>query len=146
MTSANAILLVEDNEDDVFLLQRAFRKAGIENPLQVVIDGQQALDYLEGKEAYADRVKFPLPFVLFLDLNMPRKKGLEVLEQIRATPSLRSLMVNILSSSTRSADINRAADLGANTYFIKPTQLEKFQELIESWYRLTQFIAYPSKT
>ena len=137
------ILLVEDNEDDVFMMKRAFRKANIPNPLQAVSDGVSALEYLEGKGEYADRIKFPFPLILFLDLNMPRNSGLEVIEYIRQQPALRTLVINVLSSSTRSADIESAAVLGANAYFIKPTRIEKFQELIESWYKLAQFEAFP---
>jgi CheY-like chemotaxis protein len=138
------ILLVEDNPDEVFMMQRTFRKANIPNPLQIVTNGEEALEYLEGTGPYADRSKFPFPMVLFLDLNMPKKSGLEVLEYIRQHAALRKLTVNILSSSVRSADIDRAAVLGANAYFIKPTQLEKFQELIQNWYNLTRFEAYPT--
>jgi CheY-like chemotaxis protein len=140
------ILLIEDNEDDVFMMKRALRKANIPNPLQTVADGVAALDYLEGRGPYADRAKFPFPLILFLDLNMPRKSGLEVIDYIRQQPALRTLVINVLSSSTRSADIESAAALGANAYFIKPTRIEKFQELIESWYTLAKFEAFPTKS
>jgi CheY-like chemotaxis protein len=138
----HVILLVEDNEDDVFMMKRAFRKAHIPNALQAVGDGVAALEYLEGRGKYADRAKFPFPLILFLDLNMPRKSGLEVIEYIRKQPALRTLVINVLSSSTRSADIESAAALGANAYFIKPTRIEKFQELIQSWYNLAKFEAF----
>jgi CheY-like chemotaxis protein len=137
------ILMVEDNEDDVFLRQRAFSKANVTNPLQAVADGEEALNYLQGKGQYADRGKFPFPVVVFLDLNMPKKSGFEVLEYIRQHPTLRKLTVNILSSSTRPSDINKAAFLGTNAYFIKPTQIDKFQELIKGWYDLAWFYAFP---
>ncbi len=140
----HVILLAEDNEDDVFMMKRAFRKANISNSLQAVNDGVQALDYLEGRGEFGDRIKFPFPLVMFLDLNMPRKGGLEVIEYVRQRPSLRKLVINVLSSSTRDADIERAAVLGANAYFIKPTRIEKFQELIENWYRLVKFEAFPT--
>ena len=141
----NTILLVEDNEDEVFMMQRAFRKANIPNPLQIAVDGMEAVEYLEGKGKFADRTKFQFPVVVFLDLNMPKKSGLEVLEYLRKQPLLRKLVVNILSSSTRPADIDRAAFLGANAYFIKPSQIHKFQELIETWYSLARFEAFPAK-
>ncbi len=139
------ILLVEDNEDEVFLMQRAFRKANISNSLQVARDGIEALEYLEGKGKFTDRIKHPFPVAVFLDLNMPKKSGLEVLEYVRQQPQLKKLVVYILSSSTRPADIESAAFLGANAYFIKPSQIEKFQELIETWYRLARFEAFPAK-
>jgi CheY-like chemotaxis protein len=142
----HAILLVEDNEDDVFMMKRAFRKAHIPNPLHAIGDGVSVLEYLEGQGDYADRTKFPFPLIIFLDLNMPRKGGLEVIEYIRQQPALRKLVINVLSSSTRSADIERAAVLGANAYFIKPTRIEKFQELIENWYNLAKFEAFPAKS
>jgi CheY-like chemotaxis protein len=139
----HAILLVEDNEDEVFMMQRAFRKGHIPNPLHVAVDGIEAVDYLEGKGKFTDRIKFPFPVIVFLDLNMPKKGGFEVLEYARQQPQLRKLVFNILSSSTRPADIERAAFLGANAYFIKPSRIEKFQELIETWYRLARFEAFP---
>ncbi len=138
----HAILLVEDNEDDVFMMKRAFRKASIPNPLLAVRDGVAALEYLEGKGAYADRAKFPFPLVMFLDLNMPRKSGLEVIAYVRQKLTLSMVVINVLSSSTRAADIEGAAALGANAYFIKPTRIEKFQELITTWYSLAKFEAF----
>ncbi len=137
------VLLVEDNEDEVFMMQRVFRKANIQNPLQVVNNGEQALEYLEGTGKFSDRTAYPLPIVVFLDLNMPKKSGLEVLRYIRQHATLRKLNVNILTSSTRAADIEQSAQLGANAYFIKPAQIEKFQELIQHWYNLARFAAFP---
>jgi CheY-like chemotaxis protein len=136
------ILLVEDNEDDVFMMQRAFRKASIPNQVLVVNDGEEALDYLEARGKYADRKTYPVPIVVFLDLNMPKKSGTEVLEYIRHSDRLRSLAVNILTASTRPADIDRTAALGVSAYFIKPSQIERFQELIRDWYSLNRFTAY----
>jgi len=138
------ILLVEDNEDEVFMMRRAFRKAQIPNNLQTVANGELALDYLNGKGPFANREQHPFPSILFLDLNMPKMGGLEVLEKIRASDTLKKLIVYILSASTRAADVDRAAVLGANAYFIKPAQIEKFQELIEGWYKLARFQAYPA--
>jgi CheY-like chemotaxis protein len=141
----HTILLVEDNEDEVFMMQRAFRKANILNPLQVAIDGIEAVDYLEGRGKFADRGKFAFPSVVFMDLNLPKKGGLEVLEYVKKQPLLKRVVINILSSSTRPADIESAALLGANAYFIKPSRIEKFQELVVSWYALAQFEAFTLK-
>ena len=140
--AGHTILLVEDNEDDVFMMQRAFRKASIPNPLLAVGNGEDAIDYLEAKGSFSDRIKYPFPVVVFLDLNMPKKGGLEVLQYVRQQDPLRKLAVNILTSSTRSADIDNAHALGANAYFIKPSQIEKFQELIQDWYSRSRFEAY----
>src|ERR1700749_54381 len=85
----HTILLVEDNEDEVFMMQRAFLKASITNPLQAVSNGEEALEYLEGRGHFSDRSKHPFPLVVFLDLNMPKKSGLEVLEYVRQQPSLK---------------------------------------------------------
>ena len=124
------------------MMKRAFRKANIPNSLFSVGDGVAALEYLEGKGTYGDRAKFPFPLVIFLDLNMPRKGGLEVIAYVRQQPAMRTVVINVLSSSIRAADIESAAALGANAYFIKPTRIEKFQELISTWYSLAKFEAF----
>src|SRR5438105_2103316 len=105
---SGTILLVEDSADDVFFLQRALKKAQIENPLQVVVDGQQALDYLGGVGNYSNRKEFPLPCLLLLDLKLPRVNGFEVLGWIRQQASLSSLPVVILTSSGEQRDRKRA--------------------------------------
>lgn len=114
------ILLVEDNEDDVFALKRAFRLEKIDNPLIVVGDGQSAVDYLAGGGEFADREKFPLPFMVFLDLKLPYRNGFDVLAWIRTQPELASMVVVILSSSDESVDRLKAQELGARSYLVKP--------------------------
>jgi two-component system response regulator len=99
------ILLVEDNEADVLLTLRAFRKSGIANDIVVVRDGQQALDYLFGHGAYADRASFSPPAIVLLDLNLPRVPGLEVLRQIRADADLKAQPAIILTSSNEEQDL-----------------------------------------
>ncbi|MCK5545342.1 MAG: response regulator, partial [Desulfobulbaceae bacterium] len=91
--SVHTILLVEDNPNDVILIERAFRKANIANPLQRVTDGEQAVAYLAGERPYAERARCPLPVLMLLDLKLPRKSGLEVLEWLRDQPSLKRLPV-----------------------------------------------------
>lgn len=140
--SQQTILLVEDNEDDVFIMRRAFKKADVRNPLQVLEDGEAAISYLNGTGAYADREKFPLPVVIFLDVNMPKKSGLEVLRHIRQDERLKDLTVHILTASTRTDDIERAFHLGVNAYFIKPTQIEQLLDFIKAWQTVSQFGAY----
>src|SRR5579872_5806241 len=103
-----AILLVEDDQNDVFFLRYAFENVGIKNPLKVVVDGQEAIDYLAGVGAYADRQKFPLPALLLLDLKLPVKMGLDVLRWMQTKPDLGHLVVIVLTSSSDSGDVERA--------------------------------------
>src|SRR6185503_2275578 len=108
MFDRQTILLVEDNEDDVFIMQTAWRKAEMPNPLQVAGDGEEAILYLKGDGDYGDRRKHPLPIVMFLDLNMPRKNGFEVLQWLRQQSGTKRIIVNILSASSRDEDVNHA--------------------------------------
>ena len=137
------ILLVEDNEDDVFIMQNAFRRASVPNPLQVVGDGDQAIAYLQGEGMYSDRQRYPLPIVILLDLNMPRKNGLEILGWLRQQPGLKRAAVHILTASSRQADIERAFDLGANAYIVKPSKVEALVEMLKAWHSSSQFQAFP---
>ena len=114
------ILVADDDPDDVLLLRRAFRKANLPVSLRVVTDGEAAIAYLAGDGPYADRDDHPLPALLLLDLKMPRKSGFEVLEWIRSQPGLRRLRIVVLTSSRHSSDIDRAHELGANSYVVKP--------------------------
>lgn len=128
-----SILYAEDREDDVFFLRRACRRAGFDGELAIhsVSDGQMAVDFLAGAGAYADRAKFPRPDLVLLDLKMPRRSGLEVLEWIRAQPDMSGLPVFLLTSSNQQADIERACALGANGYFIKPGGIGELATLVE---------------
>lgn len=125
----NTILLVEDNEDDAFFMQRAMRDAQIENRLIHVQDGRQAMDYLAGSGSYADRSRFPLPSIIFLDLMLPFKSGFEVLEWLRKEPGLDKLVVIVLTSSSEPVDLRRAYQAGANSYVTKPPTLEQLSEM-----------------
>ena len=113
------ILLVEDEENDVFFFQRAMSKAGIMSPVPVARDGQQAIDYLKGMGKFARRAEFPLPELILLDLKLPFVMGLDVLKWIRQESGLAPIVV-ILSSSREEADIAAAYRLGANAYLVKP--------------------------
>ena len=124
--------MVEDNLDDVTLIQRAFRKAGIGNPIHSVGDGDQALAYLSGVSEFADRVQYPLPALILLDLKLPRKSGLEVLSWLRAQPELRKIPVTVLTSSRENTDVNRAYEAGANSYLVKPVEFSALLELIKT--------------
>ena len=118
------ILYAEDEENDVFFLERAFKQAGIATPLVIVSDGQAAIDYCLGRDRYTNRNEYPLPCLLLLDLNMPKKSGMEVLKCIREEPNVRTLPVIILTSSLQDSDIHRAYLNGANAYLVKPPKPE----------------------
>jgi CheY-like chemotaxis protein len=127
MTANRAILLVEDNEDDVFLMKRALQSAGIVNPVIVVESGQVAMDYLGGAGKFADRDSYPIPAAVFIDLNLPLVSGHEVLAWIRRRKEFESLVVIVLTSSNEASDLNRCYSLGANSYLIKPPTVEQLE-------------------
>ena len=115
------ILQVEDDANDVFLLQHAMTEAGVENPIQVATDGQQAIDYLKGAGKFADRKQFPFPCLVLLDLKLPYVMGLEVLKWIRQQPGP-MLIVILLTASAEDEDIVAAYRLGANAFLTKPSK------------------------
>lgn len=124
------LLLVEDNEDDVFIFQRAFKQARLPHPVRVVQDGEEAADYLLARGGFADRAAHPAPRVLFLDLKLPLRGGLEVLQMIREDPQLAALGVVVLTSSAEERDIARARELGAQAYLVKPPSARMLQEAL----------------
>jgi CheY-like chemotaxis protein len=121
------VLYVEDEENDVMLVRLGFNRAGIEHPLHVVTDGKQAVDYLFSHGA-VERTR-PLPCLVLLDLNLPQLSGFEVLERIRQEQHFKDLPVVILSSSEQPPDQERARQLGANQYFVKPASLDRIIEM-----------------
>ena len=125
------ILLVEDSSDDVFLMQRAFKQAGHTDPLLVVEDGQQAVDYLSGKKEFGDRKKFPLPALILLDSKLPQMPGLDVLAWIRSQPVIFGTPVVILTSSREDSDINTAQGRGANAFVVKPSSTEQRLQFVK---------------
>src|SRR5207249_12207698 len=129
MNTSFTILLAEDDANEVFLMQRAFQKAGLKNPLHVACDGQEAIDYLSHQGQFNDTTRYPSPALMLLDLKMPRKNGFEVLEWLRQQPGLKPLIVVVLSSSSLITDINRAYDLGANSYRLTPGHLDTLLQL-----------------
>lgn len=130
------VLLVEDSKSDVLLVKRAFKKAKVLNPLQIVSDGDDAVAYLEGRERFGDRELYPIPTLMLLDLKLPRRSGFEVLEWTRAHSILRALPVVVLTSSQETKDIDRAYKAGASTYLVKPVALEPFVQMVD---RLNQY-------
>ena len=129
-TKPGTILLVEDSDDDVMLTRRAFRKAMIGNPLDVVGDGAAALEYLEARAAAAATTPDALPCLILLDLQLPKLSGLEVLRAIRANPATALLPVVILTSSREEQDLVDGYRLGANSYIRKPVDLTQFQDAV----------------
>jgi CheY-like chemotaxis protein len=152
MRDQAVILLAEDSETDILLTRRAFAKANLLNPLQVVRDGAEAIAYLKGEGPYSNRAEYPLPALLLLDLKMPGKNGLEVLQWIRQQPSLRGLRIIVLTSSDQARDVNLAYQLGANSFLIKPVDFEHFVQVSEVlkgyWLWMTEApeISRPSKS
>jgi len=119
------ILQVEDDPNDVFLLKHAMNKVGLTNPVQIATDGQEAIDYLDGKGRFADRARFPYPGLVLLDLKLPFVMGLEVLRWIRKQPV-------ILTASAEGADIATAYGLGANGFLTKPSEVRKLEEMVKA--------------
>jgi len=123
----NQILHVEDNPDDVMLMSLAFNRAGIGARLHVVNDGDEAITALEQSSLNGGA-----PVCVLLDVKLPRVSGLEVLAWIREQPRLRRLPVILLTSSSQTADINRAYDLGANSFLVKPPDLDSLTQLVKT--------------
>jgi CheY-like chemotaxis protein len=136
----NRILLVEDNIFDIELTLDAFREAELEDRIFVVRNGQDALDYLFGREAFSDRQQYPVPDLILLDLKMPGISGHDVLHQIKSTPHLKRLLVIILTSSSEHTDLIKSYDNGANSYLVKPVSANGFLQVVKQinqyWLRL----------
>ena len=127
----HVLLLVEDDDADAMLVGRAIRKARIAVRVQRVRDGDEAIDYLDGRRVYADREAYPTPGVVLLDIKLPRRDGFEVIAWLRDQPTpLSRTAIVMLTSSGRAVDINRAYDLGANSYLRKPEQHNELVDLI----------------
>ena len=126
------IVVVEDDEDDVALLKRAFRKVEVVNPVVFLADGDEAVAYLDGKGPYANRDEHPLPMLILLDLKLPRRSGLEVLEWIRERPALNPVTVVVLTSSRQASDLGRAYELGVTSYLVKPVAFDSLLDLIRT--------------
>lgn len=126
------ILVVEDDENDLIFLKMALKKAGVTNPIQIAGDGQEALAYFQDNGKFADRTKFPLPYLVLLDLKLTYVMGLDVLTWIREQPQLKSTIVIVLTSSRYVEDIGKAYRLGANDYLVKPADLKTLEGMMRS--------------
>lgn len=133
MSATGAILLVEDNDDDVFLMKHALNFAGVTNPVFVAENGQQAVDYLAGTGDYHDRTKYPIPAIVFLDLKLPLMSGHEVLAWIRGQRQLETLLVVVLTSSDEPSDVRRSYSLGANSFLVKPLTGRQLLDLAKAF-------------
>ena len=132
MTESSTILLVEDNADDVFFMKRALLSAQIKNPVQVASDGQAAIDYLRGSGMFSDRVRYPSPCLVFLDLKLPGKSGHEVLQWIREESPTKTLVVILLTTSREPRDIQHAYNLGCNGFLVKPGTPPQLHDMISA--------------
>src|SRR5437763_3495373 len=132
MKRAHAILLVEDNPADIKITQRALRESAVPVELLVVRDGQEAVDYLLRQGEHATSPNWRSPDLILLDLNLPRMNGREVLERIRATPSLKTVPVVVLTTSKRHEDVQEMYAAGANTYIEKPQDFARFVQVLQT--------------
>ncbi len=131
-TEHHTILQVDDDPNDVLLMQRAFLKANLNHSRHVARDGQEAIEYLTHQGKFKDASRYPLPTLILLDLKMPRKNGFETLEWLRQQPVLKRIVTIVLTSSNELADINRAYDLGANSYLVKPGDFRLLVDLVNA--------------
>ncbi len=130
MEKLDKILYAEDSENDIELTLAAFAESNLANPIEVVRDGQEALDYLFYKGKYKGRIK-ATPIFILLDLKMPKVDGIEVLKEIRNEPEYNNTPVVILTSSQMESDIIKSYELGANSYVVKPIDFSNFIETIK---------------
>lgn len=124
------ILMADDDHDDRMLTKDAMEEARLANSIQFVENGEELFDYLHHRGNYADQIKFPLPGLILLDLNMPKKDGREVLMEIKADPDLRRIPVVVLTTSQAEEDVLRTYDLGANSFITKPVTFESLVHLV----------------
>lgn len=137
------ILIAEDLPDDVLLIRRALDQAAVKNPVFIVRDGEECLEYLNGVGKYSNRDEFPLPDILLLDIKMPKLDGFEVLREVRRNKALASLRIVMLTSSEDIFDVNKAYDTGANSFLVKPHEFENFTAMMRT---LSSFWLHTSKS
>src|SRR5215813_3659051 len=132
MSDQALFLLIEDTENDVLLIQRAFIKAKILNPLLIVKTAEEAVAYLQGEGRYSNRAEFPLPALILLDVKLPGMNGFEFLRWLRQQAGLATMRVVVLTSSDLMRDVNLAYQLGANSFLVKPVDFERFVEISQA--------------
>ncbi len=124
--------MADDDPDDRLLLKEAFEVSHLGNIIDFTVDGQDLIDYLKRQGSYVELKSTPLPGLLILDLNMPRKDGREALEEIKSDPALRRIPVVILTTSENEDDVSRCYDLGANSFIVKPVTFEGLVHLVRT--------------
>ncbi len=126
-----SILVAEDDANDIFLMRRAFERAGVQNPVAFVRSGSEAIDYLSGAGAYAQREQHPLPGLFLLDLRMPGVDGFDVLAWLRTQHQFDTLPVVVFTSSKLQTDIDRSRDMGVYDYRVKPSTFQDLVRLLD---------------
>jgi two-component system, response regulator len=126
------ILMAEDDDEDKMLARDALEEARVKNPLETVSNGEELMDYLNRKGKFSDPKSSPVPGIILLDLNMPKKDGREALREIKANPELRRIPVIIMTTSSAEEDILRSYDLGVSGYISKPVTFEGLVEVMRS--------------
>ena len=144
MIGEATVLLADDDADDILLTQIAFEKARLANPLQVVRDGEEAIEYFKGTGRFEDRAQFPLPILLLLDLKMPKANGFQVLEWLRKQPEFARLPVAIMTSSDHDPHISRAYQLGADSYLRKPPDAMALLALVQRLHAYWMIVNEPA--
>ena len=137
------VLMAEDNEHDILVTKRAWKKFHVVNPLNIVRDGEECLDYLYMREKYKDPASAPRPGILLLDIKMPRLDGFGVLKDLRASKEFQRLPVVILTSSKAEEDLFKSYDLGANAYIVKPVGFENFADAVKQFNLFWQLVELP---
>ncbi|MCA9472481.1 MAG: response regulator [Nitrospirales bacterium] len=141
-----SILLVEDDDEDIYLTEEALHASKLVIQLDIVKNGEDAIKYLHREAPYGDKM---LPDLIILDLNLPKKNGWEVLETIKSNATLRTLPVTILTTSSEDPDVRRAYDMGANSYITKPIGLEAFRSVVHTledfWFTIVKLPPKPTR-
>ena len=129
------ILVAEDDENDAYMLKRAFEKNGITMPVHICGDGEMVMAYLRGEGKFADRNAYPFPRAIITDLKMPRCSGFDVLKWLQEHPECNLIPKIVLSASNQPADVVKAYQLGANAYFTKPSTIAELCQIVELVYK-----------
>ncbi len=141
--SEHVILVVEDDEDDYFLISSTLKSTEFDCDVHWVKNGEEAMSYLLRQNEWQDPKKSPVPCLIFLDINLPKKNGLEVLQEMQQNPALKNLLTVVLTSSKSKENIITAYDFGANSYIQKPSQINQFtkglQLIMKYWFQLVEY-------